>query len=109
MNLSDRQKAVSSSPPCQEYGPLAGALVNCVARAVQSWAASVFHSEEIVMGLVVPDADEDRTLVDFAVRPVGYWRVAEVWVEDGEITLIADLGEGFPADGAPWPWIDEPG
>jgi hypothetical protein len=107
VNISGRQKA--ASPACQEYGHLDGALANCLTRAVQFWAASVFHSEEIVMGLVVPDAGEDRYLVDFAVRQVGYWRVAEVWVEGGEITLIADLGEGFPADGAPWPWVDAPG
>ena len=71
--------------------------------AVRAWAAEMYGAEAIAVGDVAYDAEEERYLVDFAVKELGYWHVAEVWLEDGEITLINDLGEGLPLVGAPWP------
>jgi hypothetical protein len=94
--------------PCQEYGEVEYPMERCLARAVHQWACSVFGSEEVATGLVIAETEEERYLVDFAVRQMGHWRITEVWVEGGEIRLIADLGEGLPAGVAAWPWPEDP-
>ena len=82
--------------------------VALIKRAVDEWARQAFPSDEIIIGSATLDAfDEDeaeRFLVDFAVRPVGRWLVAEVWVADGRILGINDIGEGLPLDNAEWSW-----
>ena len=79
-----------------------------IKSAVNDWARQAFPSEEIIIGSATLDEfDEDeaeRYLVDFAVRPVGHWFVAEVWVADGRILGINDNGKGLPLDNAEWPW-----
>lgn len=75
--------------------------------AVRAWAAETYGTDAIAVGDVAYNAEEERYLVDFAVKELGHWRVAEVWLEDGEITLINDLGEGLPLASATWPWIAE--
>ncbi len=50
------------------------------------------------------EEDADRYLVAFAVRSVGDWLVAEVWVNHRQILGINDLGEGLPLEDASWPW-----
>lgn len=79
-----------------------------IKSAVKDWARQAFSSNEIIIGSAILDAfDEDeaeRFLVDFAVRPVDHWSVAEVWVSDGRILAINDIGEGLPLDNAEWPW-----
>lgn len=83
-------------------------LVARIKKAVNNWAQSTFNSQEIVVGSpALDDSDDDeadRYLVDFAVRDVGYWLVAEVWVEQGQILDINDLGEGLPLEDVSWPW-----
>jgi hypothetical protein len=76
----------------------------CLQEAVQAWAATRFQGSEVRVAAVDFDPEEKRYLVDYAVRAIGYWRVAEVWVEAGEITLVNDLGEGLPVEGSVWPW-----
>ena len=79
-----------------------------IKSAVNDWARQAFSNDEIIIGSANLDAfDEDeaeRYLVDFAVRPVGLWLVAEVWVSDGRILAINDIGEGLPLNNAEWPW-----
>jgi hypothetical protein len=79
-----------------------------IKSAVNDWARQAFSNDEIIIGSATLDAfDEDeaeRYLVDFAVRPVGRWSVAEVWVSDGRILAINDIGEGLPLNNAEWPW-----
>jgi hypothetical protein len=85
--------------------------------AVAEWASQNYGTKQIVIGLAAEvagqedgledDEEGERYLVDFAVRSVGRWLVAEVWVSDGVILGLNDLGEGLPIDGAEWPWPTE--
>ena len=87
-----------------------------IKSSVAEWAQKRYKSDEIVVGMNAEDISEEggegsvieddatRYLVDFAVRSVGRWLVAEVWVSDGTILSINDLGEGLPLDGDSWPW-----
>lgn len=95
-------------------------LLAQIKTAVSDWASKSHNTDQIVIGLAAEDEDQEdrleydeegeRYLVDFAVRSVGYWLVAEVWVSDGVILGVNDLGEGLPIDGAEWPWpAEEPG
>lgn len=80
-------------------------LIQRIKQSVTNWAQTEYDVPEVVLGLVEPDEDEtDRWLVDFAVPTIPYWQVAEVWVEEGEIVSINDLGEGVPPEGITWPW-----
>jgi hypothetical protein len=83
---------------------------------VADWARMTYDTEDVVIGEAARDDDDDaapveeeavRYLVDFAVRRIGFWSVAEVWVADGHVLSINDLGEGLPLDGTEWPWISE--
>lgn len=79
-----------------------------IKHAVRGWARKVYLSDEIRVGSATLDEfdedEADRYLVDFAVRSVGHWLIAEVWVEDGHILSVNDIGEGLPLDDAEWPW-----
>ena len=80
-------------------------LIQRIRQSVTNWAQTEYDTPEVVLGLVEPDEDEaERWLVDFAVPTIPYWQVAEVWVEEGEIVSINDLGEGVPPEGIIWPW-----
>jgi len=93
-----------------------------IKSAVLDWATVAYGTQEIIVGLAAQDgaenigaedhgagnSDSDRYLVDYAVRAVGRWLVAEVWLNGQEIFSINDLGEGLPLDDICWPWtIDE--
>jgi hypothetical protein len=89
-----------------------------IVEAVRQWAADTYSDQEIVIGQVTLDGDEelgdddtipeendaDRYLVDFAVRSVGQWLVAEVWVNGRSVLGLNDLGEGLPLEDIDWPW-----
>ena len=85
-------------------------LLAQIKTAVSDWASRNHSTDQVVIGLAAEDEGQEddeegeRYLVDFAVRSVGYWLVAEVWVSEGEILGVNDLGEGLPIDGAEWPW-----
>jgi hypothetical protein len=74
--------------------------------AVAEWAKQSYGTDDVVAGLAAIDEEENRYLVDFAVRPVGYWQVAEVWLDGTRVQAINDLGEGIPLSQVPWPWFD---
>ena len=93
-----------------------------IKSAVLDWATLTYRTQEIVIGSAAQDGaehawvidagagedDSDRYLVDYAVRSVGRWLVAEVWLAGREIFSINDLGEGLPLDDIRWPWpIDD--
>lgn len=82
-----------------------------IEQAVLTWARHHFNSDDVAIGLAAEDDAEDdeadRYLVDFAVRSVGYWLVAEVWVKGGRILSVNDLGEGLPLEDAGWPWAEQ--
>jgi hypothetical protein len=98
-----------------------------IKSAVLDWATLTYHTQEIVIGSAAQDpaeyarikdlvAVEDETfeddagryLVDYAVRDVGRWLVAEVWLTGQEIFSVNDMGEGLPLDDIRWPWpLDE--
>ena len=77
-------------------------LLARIKAAVSDWASRSHNTGQIVIGMAAVDEgyedaqeyDEEgeRYLVDFAVRSVGYWLVAEVWVSDGVILGVNDLG-----------------
>ena len=94
-----------------------------IKSAVLDWAILTYRTQEIVIGSAAQDGaehveainagaidhdaneeDAGRYLVDYAVRPIGRWLVAEVWLADQEIFSINDLGEGLPLDDIRWPW-----
>lgn len=83
-------------------------LLAQIRLAVVDWAQAAYGSDDIVVGAATEDDitydDGIRYLVDYAVRQEGQWMVAEVWVENGAILDINDLGEGLPLDDAEWPW-----
>lgn len=80
-------------------------FIEQIKQAVIYWAQQEFRVQEVVLGLVDVDEDEaERWLVDFAVPTIPYWQVAEVWVEEGKVVSINDLGEGVPPEGIAWPW-----
>jgi hypothetical protein len=91
---------------------MADSLTSEIQAAVARWAGSRYATRDVVVGAASPDGEVDddatRYLVDFGVRSVGYWQVAEVWVSPtGAIVTVNDLGEGLPLDEAPWPWLEE--
>lgn len=80
-------------------------LIQRIKHSVTNWAQTEYDVPEVVLGLVEADEDEsERWLVDFAVPTIPYWQVAEVWVEEGEIVSVNDLGEGVPPEGITGPW-----
>ena len=84
-------------------------LLKGIKLAVRTWAEALYETEAIVLGPVVLDDEDDedaaRYLVDYAVKQIGHWRVAEVWVDDGgRVLSIHNLGEGLPLGDATWPW-----
>ncbi len=82
-----------------------------IRAAVANWARKAHDTDEIVIGMAAEDDIEDdegtRYLVDFAARNVGHWLVIEVWVADGDILSVNELGEGLPFDSSEWPWPAE--
>jgi hypothetical protein len=76
---------------------------------VTEWAKKSYGTEDVLSGLAAIDEEENRYLVDFAVRSVGYWQVAEVWLDGERVQAINDLGEGIPLNKAPWPWEEREG
>jgi hypothetical protein len=82
-------------------------VVKLIQTAVAAWCRQAFTTDEVVIGEIAQDEEEERYLVDLAARPVGYWLVVEVWLEDGRVTTINNLGEGLPLDNPAWPWPED--
>lgn len=86
-------------------------LLARIREDVTRWAETTHRSSDIYVGIAAEDDVEydeaTRYLVDYAIRQVGYWLVAEVWVADGQIVVINDMGEGLPLENVDWPWPDD--
>jgi hypothetical protein len=82
-------------------------VLNMIQTAVAAWSRQTFTTDEVVIGEIAQDEEEERYLVDLAARPVGYWLVVEVWLEDGRVTTVNNLGEGLPLDNSVWPWPED--
>jgi hypothetical protein len=48
--------------------------------------------------------DGERFIAVFAARELTQWQAVEVWIENGLIASINDLGEGAPPEGVVWPF-----
>ncbi len=75
--------------------------------AVTRWARARFHSDEIVIADIDRDDEPEQYLVVLAARPLTYWLAVEVWLSDGQVVAINDLGEGVPLEEQPWPWPED--
>jgi hypothetical protein len=79
-----------------------------ISTAVTHWAHEKYQTNDILIADVSPDdEDPERYLVILAVRPLGYWLVAEAWLQDDGVEAINDLGEGLPLDDTAWPWPEQ--
>ena len=75
--------------------------------AVTNWARTRFQTDEIVIADIDADNEPEQHLVVLAARPLTYWLAVEVWLRDGQVEAINDLGEGVPLKEQPWPWPDD--
>jgi hypothetical protein len=79
-----------------------------IGTAVTHWAQEKYRTNDIFIADISPDEEElERYLVILAARPLGYWLVAEAWLQDGRVEAINDLGEGLPLDDTAWPWPEQ--
>ncbi len=70
-----------------------------------AWAKATYQTNQVVVAIIQEEGDEpDRYLALIAAANQTGWQAAEVWLEDGTVVAINDLGEGIPPDGAAWPW-----
>ncbi|MBK8989522.1 MAG: hypothetical protein IPM39_26275 [Chloroflexi bacterium] len=70
-----------------------------------AWAKAYYQTDKVVVAIIQEEGDEpDRYLALIAAANQTSWQAAEVWLEDGAVVTINDLGEGIPPDGATWPW-----
>jgi hypothetical protein len=82
--------------------------IQMIITAVTHWARETYQTQDILIADVSPDdEDPERYLVILAIRPLGYWLVAEAWLQDGGVEAINDLGEGLPLDDTAWPWPEQ--
>jgi hypothetical protein len=85
-------------------------LIHTMTTAVALWARETYQTEEIVIADVSQDEEEpERYLVILAVRPLDYWLVVEVWLNNGEVEAVNALGEGLPLEDMEWPWPEDGG
>lgn len=84
------------------------AIEEQIGAAVTRWAQAAYRTSDIVVADVSPDEEEpDCYLAVLAVRSLGYWLVAEVWLNDGQVEAVNDLGEGLPLTDQAWPWPED--
>jgi hypothetical protein len=63
-----------------------------ISAAVTRWVRETYQTDDILIADISPDDEEpERYLVILAIRPLGYWLVAEAWLPDGSVEAINDL------------------
>jgi hypothetical protein len=73
--------------------------------AALAWASDYYQTELVLVTITrEEDDDPDRFLALIAAANQPGWQAAELWLENGVVVAINDLGEGIPPDEAPWPW-----
>ncbi|MFO7683472.1 MAG: hypothetical protein R6X34_25850 [Chloroflexota bacterium] len=66
-----------------------------------AWAKATCQTDQVVVAIILEEGDEpDRYLALIAAANQTGWQAAEVWLEDGRVVAINDLGEGIPPDDA---------
>jgi hypothetical protein len=76
-----------------------------ISTAVTRWVRETYQTDDILIADISPyDEEPERYLVILAIQPLGYWLVAEAWLQHGRVEAINDLGEGLPLDDTAWPW-----
>ncbi|MGB4951382.1 MAG: hypothetical protein WBO55_12180 [Rhizobiaceae bacterium] len=74
-------------------------------QSALAWAKATYQTDQVVVAIIQEEGDEpDRYLALIAAANQSSWQAAEVWLEDGDVVAINDLGEGIPPEGAIWPW-----
>jgi hypothetical protein len=71
------------------------------------WARAKFHTDEIVIANIDPDDEPEQYLFVLAARPLAYWLAVEVWLHDGQVETINNLGEGVLQVEQSWPWPED--
>lgn len=70
-----------------------------------AWVKATYQTNQVVAAVIQEEDDEtDRYLALIAAANQSGWQAAEVWLEDGSVATINDLGEGLPPDDLAWPW-----
>ena len=82
-------------------------ITKTIHTAVTDWARTRFNTDEIIIADINPDDEPEQYLVVLAARPLAYWLAVEVWLRDGQVETINDLGEGLPLVEQPWPWPED--
>ena len=83
-------------------------VTQTITTAVTLWARETYQTEEIVVADVSRDEEEpERYLVIVAARPLAYWLVVEVWLNDGEVETVNALGEGLPLEDIECHWPED--
>ena len=83
-------------------------IMQIIRTAVTHWAQETYPAADIVIADISPDDEElERYLVVMAVRPLAYWLVVELWLNEGQVETINALGEGLPLIEQPWPWPED--
>ncbi len=92
--------------PAQDYNPtVMNQLPAILQQSALAWATAYYQTDKIVVVIIREEDDEpDRYLALIAAANQSGWQAAEVWLEDGSVATINDLGEGLPPDDLAWPW-----
>ncbi len=92
--------------PARDYNPtVMNQFPAILQQSALAWATAYYQTDKIVVVIIREDDDEpERYLALIAAANQSGWQAAEVWLEDGSVATINDLGEGLPPDGATWPW-----
>jgi hypothetical protein len=82
-------------------------ITQTIHTAVTHWARAKFQTDEIVIADIDSDDEPEQYLVVLAAWPLAYWLAVEVWLSDGQVETINDLGEGVPLVEQAWPWPED--
>ncbi len=75
-------------------------------QAAERWAKAYYHTDQVAVHILQEEDDEAGRYLALvaAANQDAIWQAAEVWLEDGAVVAINDLGEGLPPEGVLWPW-----
>ena len=92
--------------PAQDYNVIVmNQFPAILQQSALTWATAYYQTDKIVVIIIREEDDEpDRYLALIAAANQSGWQAAEVWLEDGAVVAINDLGEGLPPDDLAWPW-----
>ena len=66
-----------------------------IIQAVEAWAKE-YYGVDSAQAYLFPDEDEpERYIASLKLSGYDIWQAAEVWVENGQVVTVNDLGEGL--------------